>query len=227
MISDTAVINNTIPSYLGDGASSIGLWGAQIEAGSNATSYIPTVATTSTRNADVISKTGISDLIGQTEGTLYAEVDLTSGVRDTSTGNGIIEVATGSTSRINSVTILKGTGANALLFGLRTSNANTLLPSIGNYINGINKIAVAYKSGDIAVYVNGISVYTSAISFTFSGALDALNLGNYGNSAILNDRIKSGIVWKERLTDEQCVLLTGDTYNSYSEMATNLNYILQ
>jgi hypothetical protein len=40
----------------------------QLEAGSNATSYIPTVASAVTRNADVISKTGISSLIGQTEG---------------------------------------------------------------------------------------------------------------------------------------------------------------
>jgi hypothetical protein len=43
-------------------------WGAQLEAGATASSYIPTVASTVTRVADVVSKTGISSLIGQTEG---------------------------------------------------------------------------------------------------------------------------------------------------------------
>jgi len=46
---------------------------AQLEVGSYPTSYIPTVASTVTRNADVISKTGISSLIGQTEGTAFVD----------------------------------------------------------------------------------------------------------------------------------------------------------
>jgi hypothetical protein len=52
------------------------IWGAQLEVGANATSYIPTLASAVTRNADVISKTGISDLIGQTEGVLFVESQL-------------------------------------------------------------------------------------------------------------------------------------------------------
>ena len=47
---------------------------AQLEVGSYATSYIPTQSATVTRNADVISKTGISSLINSEEGVLYAEI---------------------------------------------------------------------------------------------------------------------------------------------------------
>ena len=49
----------------------------QLEAGSNATSLIKTTVSAVTRNADVISKTGISDLIGQTEGTIFVDFNLT------------------------------------------------------------------------------------------------------------------------------------------------------
>lgn len=58
-----------------DGTSSIFVWGAQVEASPIATSYIPTTTASVTRNKDDISLTGASDLIGQSEGTLYLEVD--------------------------------------------------------------------------------------------------------------------------------------------------------
>jgi hypothetical protein len=40
-----------------------------------ATSYIPTYGTSASRAVDSCVKTGASDLIGQTEGTLYAELN--------------------------------------------------------------------------------------------------------------------------------------------------------
>ena len=62
-------INNDagVSSYAGNTTKGFFIWGAQIEAGVNATSYIPTVASTVTRNADVISKTGLSGITSITE----------------------------------------------------------------------------------------------------------------------------------------------------------------
>jgi hypothetical protein len=69
---DTALAGRAADST-STGTSAYLLWGAQVEDGSYATSYIPTLGAAVTRLADSCSKTGISSLIGQTEGTLFVE----------------------------------------------------------------------------------------------------------------------------------------------------------
>ena len=48
----------------------------KLEAGSYATSYIPTSGSAVTRVADACSQTTPDGVIGQTEGTMYAEIDI-------------------------------------------------------------------------------------------------------------------------------------------------------
>jgi hypothetical protein len=55
---------------------SVLMWGFQAELGSYPTSYIPTTTAAVTRLADAASKTGISSLIGQTEGTVFLDFEL-------------------------------------------------------------------------------------------------------------------------------------------------------
>lgn len=54
----TGTSHTVIQSYLGDGSSGVYVWGAQLEAGASATSYIRTVGTSLTRNADIATITG-------------------------------------------------------------------------------------------------------------------------------------------------------------------------
>jgi len=49
---------NSSAGYTGDGTSGIYIWGAQLEVGTFATSYIPTTTTALTRNADIATITG-------------------------------------------------------------------------------------------------------------------------------------------------------------------------
>jgi hypothetical protein len=67
---------STSLSLTGDGTSGMYAWGAQLEAGAYETSYIPTLGAAVTRGADAASKTGISSLIGQTEGTVLLDFNL-------------------------------------------------------------------------------------------------------------------------------------------------------
>jgi len=172
------------------------LWGAQMEAGSNATSYIPTTTATVTRNADVINKTGVSSLIGQTEGTIFWDVkDLTG---STSSGNpdfGIIN-----NPPTNWIAITSST--SALPFRVRVKNTSG---DLINYTANITtaKACVKYGTFGAKLFVNGVQVATSATNPNFS-SLDLIDIKG-GN---MSYKANSFMLWTTALTDAQCITLT-------------------
>jgi hypothetical protein len=202
LINNTNNLNLSV-SYVGNVNANVFVAGWQYEVGANATSYIPTVASTVTRNADVISKTGISSLIGQTEGTLYAEVNVNNWTN---------------LSRIFSIS--DGTSTNRIMTLFNTSNRfRVIIDNLGgaaqadisssSLSNGIHKIAVGYKANDVVFYVDGVLVGsdTSATIPTCS----AVYLGKIETSAssnFLDDRINSAILFKTRLTNAELATLT-------------------
>jgi hypothetical protein len=76
--------SGVFPGYAGNTSNGYYLWGAQLEAGAFATSYIPTEASTRTRAADNASITGknFSEWYRQDEGTFYADTKI-NGVQTT------------------------------------------------------------------------------------------------------------------------------------------------
>jgi hypothetical protein len=199
----TATINTTDAagnaSHTGNGTSGILIYGAQMEAGSNATSYIPTVAATVTRNADVISKTGVSSLIGQTEGTVFVELNLTNvGSR------AIFTLDIGATTNYIASTT---NSTNAVRLVVSSAGSATTLITTSTLAIGFYKIAFAYKSGDYAIYINGVSSGTS-LSTTFPiGTLSQFVLSNASYGA-LNDSYNLATVFPTRLTNAQLATLT-------------------
>jgi hypothetical protein len=181
------------------------LWGAQLEAGSYATSYIPTVASSVTRNADVISKTGISSLIGQTEGTIYAEIKVNKLIGTAS--RYIFHLSDGTA---NNRIYMAFSGSSSNVLRGRIFNGGTLQCSIDTSAltnTGTYKLALAYKNNDIVFYVNGvqIGVDTSATIPTCS----RVDLGqNYAGASQLGDGINNANIWKTRLTNPELAELT-------------------
>jgi len=192
----------TSGTYLGDGTSGLFIWGAQLELGSYDTSYIPTTTGTVTRTADDIRKTGISSLIGQTEGTLYAEVIIKN------TENQIC-ASIQRDGGINYIFIAQL--GNKRQFSLRANNVTIFNYNVGVFLSGTNKVALVYNTnGNISAFLNGVKVSTlSTSAFAFSNTLDSLQIFDDGYYSLQNTtNNKSTILFKTALTDGQAISLT-------------------
>jgi hypothetical protein len=169
--------NGTLFSgFAGNGTDGIYLWGAQLEAGAYPTTYISTTSATATRVADSAVKTGISSLIGQTEGVIF--LDFIFKTSDSTVGG---QIGISDTSKNNRVVLWNNSTNNTLALQLKASGTNAINNvSVGTFVDGTRyKIAIAYKSGDTAVYVNGTQTITNSASFTFASSLSDFILGSY------------------------------------------------
>jgi hypothetical protein len=185
------------------------IWGAQLEAGSYATSYIPTTSASVTRNADVINKTGISSLIGQTEGVIYLDIDFNS---VNQTGSVDTLVMLNNDSNNNEIAILlenAGSGKTPLALISNSGSFQSIIYAPYQITATRYKIAIAYKNNDIAFYINGslVGTDTSATIPTTS----SINLKNRFDGSWSNTQqeyINLSALWKTRLTNTQLAQLT-------------------
>jgi hypothetical protein len=188
-----------------DGTSSMFVWGAQVEASPIATSYIPTTTASVTRNKDDISLTGASDLIGQSEGTLYVEVDWRSA---TGTSQFLLSASDATTNNWIVIDI----AANTLRMYARADATTETLESqsIAGYA-GIQKIAFAYKTDDFELYRNGSSIASDTSgSLAALGTLTTVDIGQRPSTQTLqaNMWIRAVALYKTRLTNDQLADLT-------------------
>jgi hypothetical protein len=132
----------------------IAIWGFQIEQGSYSTSYIPTTTTAVTRVADACFKTGISSLIGQTQGTIFFDL---SSVTGTVTGTGNPDIAFRNTASSNWMGVTTNTFSNPFRFTFRS--ATTLIDYQANITRA--KVACSYGAFGVKLFVNGSLVASS------------------------------------------------------------------
>jgi hypothetical protein len=174
-------------------------YGYQIEQSSYPTSYIPTTSASATRVADACYKTGISSLIGQTQGTLFVDV-----TEEAQNNGRYIFVSDGSAT--NRVVIYQAGGVINVYCSAGATFNLTYSPPAGRL-----KIAFVYKSGDYALWVNGVQRATSTETAVPTG-LSATGIGSNENSIGTPEPIDAGvnqaILFPTRLTNAELASLT-------------------
>ena len=178
------------------------IWGAQLEAGAFATSYIPTTSASVTRAADVAQITGsnFSGMYNQNQGTLFysaradnsgtyfyvasAGLDLQQGFRN-------LDISK-TTSNRHEFAI-----ANSTLY-----NSNNR-----NWISGLNKGAMGYGGNSFSASANG-SIDTVA-GVVIPTNINNIKIGRRSDGVVyLNGTISKLAYYRTRLTDAQLQALT-------------------
>jgi hypothetical protein len=192
----------SLAPYAGDVTKGISVWGAQTEASSYPTSYIPTTSAAVTRNADVISKTGISALLGTATGSAFVEF----------TGRG------GENYGFTPITLGVGVSNLAYLY-VETNNrisaefyqSTVLQAAIGTGVsyynsNNIYKAAFAWANNDFVLYINGTQIGTDTSGTAPTPT--SIRIGNYNDPSYEGPNINLAALFPTRLTNAELATLT-------------------
>jgi hypothetical protein len=198
----TAFLQPSIVININSGATydfTIRIAAPQMELGAYATTFIPTTTAAVTRLADSASKTGVSSLIGQTEGTLFAEVNM----RNLVNGARILTINNGATD--NRAMLFYTSGS--LTFGVNSGGVTSATIGFPTTTQGSYKLAASYKQNDFVFYVNGTQVGTDTSGAT-PLSLSRIDVGNELVFNFLSDTIAQAALFRTRLTNAQLAQLT-------------------
>ena len=194
-----------LTTFSGNGFSGVYVWGAQIEALSYPTSYIPTNGSTQTRAAETCNGAGTSSIFESTEGILYLEVAL-----NNQSGNDIsISGATGN----DRVTFADSSSANRFKALVRVGGTTvfTVHATAISNTKAFNKYAIKWKENDFALWCNGTERNTDTSGSSFSsGTLNSVQFDRGEGANDFYGKIRDIRVYntKEMTDSEVDILLT-------------------
>ena len=171
-----------------------------------ASSYIPTVASTVTRSADVASVNTLSPFYNAVEGTIYAEWSMVG----SSVGTGYPAISQfDDTTGTNYIAIRQDGVNDSRRYGI-VQTSSTVAAMLSNTAeslsaNTVLKAALAYKANDFA-FTRGSTLGTSS-----SGAIPAvtnLKLGRNDAGTYINAHVGRIAYYPVRLTNAQLQALT-------------------
>jgi hypothetical protein len=195
--------------YSGTGNGQMFIWGAQSEINvvqttvyAYASSYIPTSNIIQSRAQEGCIDGGNANTFNNLEGVLYTEI--AANVNDASFR--AINLNDGTDE--NRVTIRYRSNDDVINIRIEANDVSIVSESISvTSALDFHKVAFQYTSGDIKVFIDGVSRYTSATTYT-DLTIDRVNFDSGGNTNRFRGKCKDLRVYNESLTDAQLIALT-------------------
>ena len=190
------------------------IYGAQLENGTYATSYIPTNGSTVTRAAETANGSGNSAVFNDSQGVLFANIAAFKGANED-----------------RQISISDGSNSNKVGFQLMANGTQFQFYSESGGSNQVNtfktidatdgvKIGFSYKVNDFKVYVNGFLIVTDTSGAVPIGLNElAFDRGTGGD--VFYGKTKELGYYDTALTDEELEYIT--SYRSLNELVTELN----
>lgn len=186
------------------------VWGAQLEAGSFPTSYIPTTSASVTRSADLASITGtnFSSWFNPSEGTINITYKM--GLKTSSTR--VFQINNSSTTFQNVIDIVSGSGTGqGGYFFVNTNSVNqgnsVAVNNTGNE-NTIFKVAGAYKENDLSGGSNKTTQFFTDDVATLPTGLDRVVFSQWDFGSLLCGHLQQVSYYPKRLSNDQLQNLT-------------------
>ena len=196
--------SNSLNSSSATPLEGIYIYGAQLEEGSYATSYIPNHSGGSvTRGKDSNVASGLSSVIGQTEGTIFIELDI-----ENLAGlyRRIIGVSDGTIDNSIQLTLSQNGTLEAYISQGGTYSFTYYGPTLST---GVQKLAITYKTNEAKIYNNGTllttntSVVVPACSNLYLGKIPTASV-----SGIIGNKIKQSLLFDTAISEADAITLT-------------------
>ena len=203
-----SVLSASMIYNIGSNTGTLAIWGAQLEAGAFATSYIPTVAAQVTRAADnaVMTGTNFSSWFNATEGSFAAVFDMNAAPLGTGNKGVYCAYLNGSNNIVSYAANSTGNLADVVADGGVSQAAYTSVAVLA--ANTVYKDAFAYKLNDFARSLNAATVQTDT-SGTVPAGLTEFRIGRDDTgSPTLNGHIRSITYWPRRLSNGELQAVT-------------------
>jgi len=192
-------------------------YGAQVEEGSYATSYIPTNGASATRLAETATGAGDASTFNDSEGVLMAEIS-----------------ALNESQAVTILSISDNSLSNRVLIALTSGEIRGQFVSSGNDINrdssgiiieNFNKIACRYTSNTFKVFVNGYQVGSTATITSPLSGITELSFDRGDGVLDFEGKTKQLQYYDSALTDSELEELT--SWTSFTDLANGQQYSIK
>lgn len=195
------LLDNRAANGYGESDLKVFIFGAQLEQGSYASSYIPTYGTIETRAAETANNCGAVQDFNDDEGVLFAEIAAHANdgyFKEISINDGTFD---------NTIEIRYNNTANEFQFIVRDGGSATVLPTtILTDSSEFIRVGFSYKNNDCNMYINGVQVDTDT-TCTMPSGLNRVSF-DWNGSNFFYGKVKALKVYTEELNDAELRLLT-------------------